>query len=100
MMEDEKKPVVKTFKQKFVEVDNRLTYIVGYRNLYNIAVMFVSTWFIIVAQAQGEIAASASPTVFVGAFILLVMSMKWFLTQVRDNVDASDVYDELGSIEG
>jgi Mg2+/Co2+ transporter CorB len=88
----------KTFKQKFIEIDNRLTYIVGYRNLYNIAVMFVATWFII--AAQGELAPSVAPTVFVGAFIMLVMSGKWFLTQVRDNIDASDVYDALDAADG
>lgn len=84
-----------SLKQKFIEVDNRLTYIVGYRNLYNIAVMFVSTWFLIVAQ--NEFAGTSATVVFVGAFLMLVMSMKWFLTQIRDNVDASSVYDTLDS---
>lgn len=84
-----------SLKQKFIEVDNRLTYIVGYRNLYNIAVMFVSTWFLIVAQ--NEFAGPSATVVFVGAFLMLVMSMKWFLTQIRDNVDASSVYDTLDS---
>lgn len=85
--------MTKTLKQKFIEIDNRLTYIVGYRNLYNIAVMFVSTWFLIVAQ--NEFVGDSATTVFVGAFLMLVMSMKWFLTQIRDNVDASSVYDTL-----
>ena len=83
----------KTLKQKYIEADNRLTFIVGYRNLYNIAVMFVSTWFIIVAQNDTVLA--ATPSLLVGSFIMLVMSMKWFLTQIRDNIDASDVHDVI-----
>lgn len=80
-----------TLRQKFNKIDNRFTFIIGYRNLFNIAVMFISTWFVVVNPS--EFSATAAPSVYIGAFILLVMSMKWFLTQIRDNIDSSDVRD-------
>lgn len=79
----------KSFKERYMEIDNKLTFIVGFRNLYNVAVMFVAAWTMIVADAN-----SNGTTMLVG-FVILILGMKWFLTQVRDNIDATDVYDAL-----
>lgn len=86
----------KSLKQKYSELDNRLTYIVGFRNLFNIAVMMVAFWFIY----SGQTGVFADSTIIlVGGFIMLVMGMKWFLVQTRENIDATEVYDELKAEE-
>jgi hypothetical protein len=83
-----------TLKQKYVKIDNRLTYIVGYRNLYNFAVLMVacmSVWF---GDSLG------SPYYYLLAMILFVLGFKWVLVQVRENIDASDVTDTLAEVKG
>jgi hypothetical protein len=62
----------KTFK----EIDNKFTYIVGFRNLYNIAVLFIA--------AMGYL---LYPATMIAVIILTVLGLKWFLTQVRENID-------------
>jgi len=62
----------KTFK----EIDNKFTYIIGFRNLYNIAVLFIA--------AMGFV---LYPATTIAVIILLVLGLKWFLTQVRENID-------------
>lgn len=86
----------KSLKQKYSELDNRLTYIVGFRNLFNIAVMMVGFWFIYSAQTE---ILTDSTIVLVGGFLMLVLGMKWFLVQTRENIDATEVYDELKAEE-
>jgi len=83
-----------TLRERFVKVDNRLTYVVGFRNLYNIAVLSICSWFY-VALDSGGFSPDVAPTVLMGAFILTVLGLKWFLTQIRENIDASAVRDAL-----
>jgi hypothetical protein len=61
----------------FSEVDNKLTYIVGYRNVYNIAVLFVAFMAFI---SPDSITKALS-------LVLIVLGLKWFLSQVRENID-------------
>ena len=79
----------KTFRERYVEFDSRLTYIVGYRNLFNIAVMFIASWLFVIANTQVELATSS---------IVGILGLKWFLTRIYDNIDTSDVYEELEEI--
>lgn len=62
--------------KSFREIDNKFTYIIGFRNLYNIAVLFIA--------AMGFL---LYPATTIAVIILLVLGLKWFLTQVRENID-------------
>jgi hypothetical protein len=59
------------------DVDNKLTYVIGYRNLYNIAVLFVA----LMAFISSNVIMQAL------SLIIVVLGLKWFLTQVRENLD-------------
>lgn len=58
------------------EIDNKFTYIVGYRNAYNLAVLFIATMGYLLY-----------PAAMIAVIILIVLGLKWFLTQVRENID-------------
>ena len=62
--------------KSFREIDNKFTYIIGFRNLYNIAVLFIA--------AMGFV---LYPATTLAVIILIVLGLKWFLTQVRENID-------------
>jgi hypothetical protein len=62
--------------KSFREIDNKFTYIIGFRNLYNIAVLFIA--------AMGYV---LYPATTIAVIILIVLGLKWFLTQVRENID-------------
>lgn len=62
--------------KKFKEIDNKFTYIIGFRNVYNIAVLFIA--------AMGFMLYPATSLVML---VLVVLGLKWFLTQVRENID-------------
>lgn len=66
-----------TGNKRFSEVDNKLTYIIGYRNAYNIAVLFIA----LMAYLNPDMISRAI------ALLLIVLGFKWFLTQVRENID-------------
>lgn len=78
-----------TLKQKVIKIDNKMTYVVGYRNAYNFCVMMVAS----MAYLYGE--ASMNNNYYVIALILFVMAGKWFLTQARENIDAMDAVDAM-----
>ena len=77
------------FKNDLTKLDNNLTYIVGYRNLFNICVLMIGFWSSIIPN----------PLSVVMGFILVVLGMKWFLEQCRENVDSIDVETILSSSE-
>ena len=81
-----------TLKQKVVKFDNRITFVVGYRNLYNFAVMFVASMSLYFGDVLG------TPYFYMLALILFVLAGKWFLMQVRDNIDAMEVKDTLATV--
>jgi hypothetical protein len=58
------------------DIDNKFTYVVGYRNTYNIAVLFIAA-----------MAYLLYPAAMIAVIILVVLGLKWFLTQVRENLD-------------
>jgi hypothetical protein len=72
-------------KKKLDEIDNKLTYIVGYRNLYNIAVMMVSVMAYLTPDAMTKAI----------SLVLLILGLKWFLTQVRENIDVVYINEQL-----
>ena len=62
------------------EYDNKATFIIGYRNLYNLVVLFISAMYIAMGS-QSEIQSLVGIVIF-------VLGCKWFLTQCRENIDA------------
>lgn len=82
-----------TLKQKYVKFDNRLTYIVGYRNLYNFAVLMIASMSLWFGDSLG------TPYYYMLAMILYVLGFKWVIMQVRENIDASDVTDTLTAVK-
>ena len=76
-------------KKTLSEIDNKLTYVIGYRNLYNIAVMMVS----VMAYLTPDSTTKAI------SLILLVLGLKWFLTQIRENIDVVYINDQLSVSE-
>jgi hypothetical protein len=76
-------------KKTLSEIDNKLTYIVGYRNLYNIAVLMVSVMAYLTPDAITKAI----------SLILLVLGLKWFLTQIRENIDVVYINDQLTTPE-
>jgi hypothetical protein len=59
------------------DVDNKLTYILGYRNLYNFAVLFIAYMAFLNPDAVTKAL----------SLVLVVLGLKWLLTQVRENLD-------------
>ena len=79
----------RTLKQEYIRIDNRLTYIIGNRNLYNFAALFVacmSWWF------ADNLHSSELYMVFI---ILGVISGHWIESQIQQNIDATYVKDAL-----
>ena len=70
--------------KKIKEIDNKLTYAIGYRNLYNIVVLAIGSVMILFSGLS--IAAMSS----VG-FIIFILGGKWFLHQMTENIDAISV---------
>jgi len=62
------------------EYDNKATFIIGYRNLYNLVVLFISAMYIAIGL-QSEIQSLVGIVIF-------ILGCKWFLTQCRENIDA------------
>lgn len=85
-----------TLAQKIRRVDNRLTYVIGYRNLYNISVLFCCAWFYMVVESGG-FPPTVVPSVVMGTFVVTVLGLKWFLMQIRENIDASEVRDAIAT---
>lgn len=59
------------------DIDNKFTYVIGYRNLYNIAVLFIA----LMAFLSNNVTMQAL------SLIIVVLGLKWFLTQIRENLD-------------
>jgi hypothetical protein len=78
-------------KQKLIQFDNKITFVIGYRNLYNFVVMMIAAMSFYYAEVL------VASELYMLALILAVLSCKWFLVQVRDNVDSLDVVDAISS---
>jgi len=64
---------------KIRKMDDRMTFIIGYRNLYNLIAIFVAAVLIVLAW-------QSSVGTIVG-YLMLVLGTKWFLDQVYKNID-------------
>jgi len=80
-----------TWKQKLMSFDNKMTFIIGYRNLYNFVVLMIASMSLYYGDVLG------TPYFFMLSLLLFVIGFKWFLDQVRENIDALDVKDALSS---
>jgi len=80
-----------TWKQKLMSFDNKMTFIIGYRNLYNFVVLMIASMSLYYGDVLG------TPYFFMLSLLLFVFGFKWFLDQVRENIDALDVKDALSS---
>ena len=76
-----------TFKNDLEKLDNNMTYIVGYRNLYNICVLMIGFWSSLIPN-QISVALG---------FVLVVLGFHWFLEQCRENIDSIEVGDSIGN---
>jgi hypothetical protein len=78
-------------KSKLIQFDNKITFVVGYRNLYNFVVMMIAAMAFYYAEVL------VASELYMLSLILAVLSCKWFLMQVRDNVDSLEVVDAIRS---
>jgi|APCry1669189204_1035204.scaffolds.fasta_scaffold69792_2 hypothetical protein len=79
----------KTLKQKLISFDNKITFVVGYRNLYTFVVAAIGVMCLYYGEQLG------TPYYYMLAMILFVLAGKWFLEQVRVNIDELDVVETL-----
>jgi hypothetical protein len=77
------------------QADDKMNFIIGYRNLYNIATIAVASWFIIESQSIGIY--GTVPGIIEGASgtLLMVLGGKWFLSQIRQNLDILEIKEQL-----
>lgn len=80
-----------TWKQKLMSFDNKMTFIIGYRNLYNFVVLMIASMSLYYGDVLG------TPYFYMLSLLLYIMGGKWFLDQARENIDALDVKDALSS---
>lgn len=64
--------------KKITEIDNKLNYVIGYRNLVNISIVAVAY----TAYTMGA---------FETSVILMILGLKWFAVQVYQNIDAMEL---------
>ena len=83
--------IEQTWKQKLMGFDNKMTFIIGYRNLYNFVVLMIASMSLYYGDVLG------TPYFFMLSLLLFVLGFKWFLDQVRENIDALDVKAVLSS---
>ena len=70
---------------KIARMQNRLEFIIGYRNLVNLAVIFVGAVVAIFASSTSE-------GIVIGT-ILMVLGAKYFHDQVLHNIDDLEIQD-------
>ena len=69
---------------KIKEIDNKLTYAIGYRNLYNIVVLAIGSTMLMISPIEIS-------TVSTFAFLVFILGAKWFLAQLFENLDTISV---------
>jgi hypothetical protein len=62
------------------KMDNKMTYIIGYRNLFNILVLAIGSVLLMFSPINVA-------TVTTTSFVIFVLGAKWFLTQLYENID-------------
>jgi hypothetical protein len=83
----------KTLKQKLISFDNKITFVVGYRNLYTFVVATIGVMCLYYGEQLG------TPYYYMLAMLLFVLAGKWFLEQTRQNIDELDVVENLQNKE-
>ena len=68
------------------EWDNKFTYVFGYRNTYNIAVLFVAFMMFILLDSSIKVL----------SLVVVILGFKWFLSQVRENLDVVALNEKMG----
>lgn len=77
---------------KLRKMDDRLTFIIGYRNLYNLIAIFIAAVIIVLASWSTE-------GTVVG-FLMLVLGTKWLYNQMMKNIDDLECQDVLAKKDG
>lgn len=77
------------------KADDRMNFIIGYRNLYNIVVLVLAFWFIVESQSIGLYGTIPGAIEGSGGVILMVLGGKWFLSQIRQNLDILEIKEQL-----
>ena len=72
--------------KKIRELDNKMTYAIGYRNLYNIVVLSCGAVMLILSTVQ----TSHFEVVSIG-FVVFLLGAKWSLDQMYANIDTISV---------
>lgn len=72
-----------SFAQKIKEMDNKVTFVIGYRNLYNIVVMALG--FVTIIQVP------VGSIMSLPGVIIFILGGKWVIEQIHSNVDAITV---------
>jgi hypothetical protein len=77
------------------KADDKINFIIGYRNLFNIVVLVLAFWFIVESQSVGLY--GTIPGVIEGSIgtLLMVLGGKWFLSQIRQNLDILEIKEQL-----
>jgi hypothetical protein len=81
----------KTLKQELISFDNKITFIVGYRNLYTFVVATIGVMCLYFGEQLG------TPYYYMLAMIMFVLAGKWFIEQVRMNIEELDVHETLSN---
>jgi hypothetical protein len=73
-------------------MDDRITFVMGYRNLFNLITIFMAGVLITIASWSTE------GTVI--GYLMLVLGAKWLYDQVCKNIDDLEINDLLDKKEG
>jgi len=77
---------------KLKRMDDRITFVMGYRNLFNLITIFMAGVLITIASWSTE------GTVI--GYLMLVLGAKWLYDQVCKNIDDLEINDLLDKKEG
>jgi hypothetical protein len=69
--------------KKIKKMDEEYTFVIGYRNLLNIALIFISAW--------AYLTSGGTPDIVIMATIVFVLAVKWFYVQMLRNLDDLEI---------
>ena len=70
---------------RLYELDNKISYILMFRNSYNIAVLFVAGMMFLLGDATFKAL----------SLVVVILGLKWMLTQMRENIDVVTINEEV-----
>lgn len=77
---------------KLKKMDERMTFVLGYRNLYNLVCIFIAAVLIVLASWSSE-------GTIIG-WLMLVLGTKWLYDQMMKNIDDLECQDLLDKKDG